>query len=284
MTKKIIVLVIAIVLCLSVVGGCFALYYKDATNLVINFGSEDAVTLTLAADGGAINFGNVVLNPTSNSATQKVTLDVSGAKEQMAGLNGELKISLGGTLDSSYYVLSGVAKGAGDSAEDVNYEQAQLTSGVTLPLDDLPQYLTLTIALTDAGKTNEGFKAASNKNITVSVSWKVVDWAPVDGGYYIIGTKSGWGVNKNAILLDGDLTGQTDKARKLNVTLEAGEEYKVVRYTTAGGIEWLAAGDSMGAGVNGTYTQNITVDTTGTYFVCYNQYDQVWIQTMSSMG
>lgn len=134
-------------------------------------------------------------------------------------------------------------------------------------------------------------------------------WSPVDGGYYIVGTDSGWAINERAILLDGDLTyvedGETktytDKARKTNVILEAGKEYRVVRcsvttkYDESTGkkeevitFDWLNAGDSLGAGAyvsnDDGHVGNICVDKTTTFFVCYNQNDQVWVQTMATMG
>ena len=61
MKKKIVIIALAFVLCLSVIGGCFALYQTNATDLNITFGGEDAVTLTLTAAGGSLSFGGVKL-------------------------------------------------------------------------------------------------------------------------------------------------------------------------------------------------------------------------------
>lgn len=293
MTKKIIVLIIAIVLCLSVVGGCFALYAKDASNLVIGFGSEDAVRLTLATQNATtFNFGGVALNPTNDSASQAIVLDVNGQASDMAGLYGELKVTLDTTISEDYYTLSAVAKGAGDDASSTSYTQAQLTSGVTLPLDDLPQYVTLTIALTEAGKNDTAFASSvSNKTISVSVSWKVVEWTAVDGGYYIVGTESGWAVNKNAVLLSDSVSGTTDLAKINSVTLTAGQSYKVVQYHAGAELTWFDVEWQNGSAVVSSqypvvvidteHGNNITVTTTGTYMVCVNTTGDnhyVWVQ------
>lgn len=301
MTKKIIVLVIAIVLCLSVVGGCFALYSRNAEDITISFGSEGAVNLTLSADG-TFNFGGFALSPETKSVTQKITLNVSTTDtSSLSGMYGKLKVELGGAVDSAYYTLSGIATGSGDSPSNASYTQAQLTDGVTLPLDDLPQYLTLTIALTDDAQTPSGFKTISNKNISVKVSWTVVEWTAVDGGFYIVGDNlGGWYVNENSILLN-DATSNGDLACKNNISLTAGS-YQVVKYTADNGEDWNykvawkyddeSQKNVPNIGNEEDDSTPITIDTDnnnnivvagGSYFICVNESGAVWIQAQSTV-
>ena len=79
MTKKLIVIILSVILCLAVVGGCFALYHKDAEQLEITFGSEQAVTLTTTIGGntGKLNFNGAKLSPDQPTATQEITLNVN---------------------------------------------------------------------------------------------------------------------------------------------------------------------------------------------------------------
>lgn len=295
MTKKIIVLVIAIVLCLSVVGGCFALYQKDASDITINFGSEKAASLTLNSvnDEGAdatFNFGGTVINPTTDSATQYLKLNVNGNPSEMAGMYGKFKVELTG-WDATNLVLTGTSISSASGATTQNYDYDALIAGITLPLNELPDTVTLTIALAEGAKSDAGFKAVSNKVISVKASWTVVEWAPIDGAYYIIGSQSGWQVNKNAIHLSDDVSGTTDLAKINNVALKAGEAYKVVKYNGEGAeytwydVEWndkiaKVSANSDKIVIDTKHGNNITVTEDGNYFVCLNttgDVNYVWI-------
>ncbi len=294
MTKKIIVIALAVVLCLSVIGGCFALYVKNADELNISFGSENAVTLKL--NPGSLTFGNVKLNPSEGhrSASQKITLDVSVAdKTTLTGMSGKLTVVLEGALANSLD-LSAVA-------DTVNYTQAQLTSGVTLPLNALPKDFTLTLALEDT-IDDAGFKEVSNTTATVTVKWEVVDWAPVDGAYYIIGSHSGWDVNEKAIKMNDPAEGTNNLAEWYG-TLPVGTEFKCVKYSAGADLTWYdlkytggwgspAEIDVYGDGEGGV-TQvngNMLAPTSGEeIFVCVNtdSADNTkhysWAQTKASM-
>lgn len=291
MTKKILVLVIAIVLCLSVVGGCFALYHKDATDITINFGSEQAVSLTLnpvssTGSEATFNFGGAVINPTTDSATQYLKLDVNGTPSEMAGMYGEFKVELT-SWDSTNLVLTGTSISSASGATTKNYTYEQLTGGIKLPLNELPDTVTLTIALAEDAKSDAGFKSVSNKTISVKASWKVVDWDPIDGAYYIIGSESGWEVNKTAIHLSDSVSGSTDKAKINSVALKAGESYKVVQYHENDDLDWFDVeweGGSAKVSANSDKIvidtangNNITVTENGNYFVCLNDNNYVWI-------
>lgn len=284
MTKKILVLVIAIVLCLSVVGGCFALYHKDATDITINFGSEQAVSLTLNSvnsEGSAatFNFGGAVINPTTASATQYLKLNVNGNPSEMAGMYGQFKVELTG-WDATNLVLTGTSISSASGATTQNYDYDDLTGGITLPLNELPDTVTLTIALAEDAKSDAGFKSISNKTISVKASWTVVDWAPIDGAYYIIGSESGWIVNKNAIHLSDSVSGTTDLAKINSVALKAGEEYKVVQYHASDDLTWFDVEWENGTAKVSTNSDkiviltdkgnNITVTENGNYLVCLN--------------
>lgn len=306
MNKKIIIVVLSVVLCLSVVGGCFALYTQN-DSLDITFGSGDAVTLTLQSvnssnEAATFNFGGVALNPTNSSATQRIKLNVDTAQTSgLADLNGKLKVSVeNSTLDSSYYTISGVAVDKNNS-NSRDYTSSNLLEGVTLPLNDLPQYLTLTVALTDGAKALDTFKNdVSKKQVKVSVSWEFVKWAPVQDAYYIVGDFSDWKVNEQAIKLDAG-TG-TNKAQLSNYQLTTSMgEFKIVQYTqveneqgqTVWGMKWLKLGwkdgvVDVGNGViavnTADDTTNIKVDSNQAYYICVNASDNAWVQSQSSVS
>lgn len=221
MKKKIVIIALAFVLCLSVIGGCFALYSKNATELNITFGGEDAVTLTLTADGGSLNFNGVKLSPTSKTATQAITLDVNTAnKASLAGMNGKLTVTMSEGFQEKLTLSA--------QADSTSYNQTQLTSGVSLPLNDLPKNFTLTLTLKDISDAD--FKEISNSTTKITVSWVVGDenkWEAKDGGYYIVGDFCGWDVNKNAILMGA---GTGENLADWTGTLPAGAEFKCVLY------------------------------------------------------
>lgn len=302
MNKKIFVIILSVVLCLSVVGGCFALYTQN-DSLDITFGSGEAVTLTLQSvnESGtsvAFDFGGVALNPTTHSASQRIKLNVDTTNTaSLAGLNGKLTVSVdGSTLDSQYYTLSGVA--VDKNGENSTDHTSNLLSGVTLPLDDLPQYLTLTVAL-KSGITNSEFKDASNKRVKISVSWELVDWAVEENAYYIVGDFSNWSVNEQAIKLGAGTGDNKAELANYQLTTSMGA-FKIVQYTqivenekTVWGMEWLklgwtesgtvAVGDGVEAVENKDDTSNMKVTKNQAYYICVNKDGNAWVQSQSSV-
>lgn len=293
MTKKLIVIILSVILCLAVVGGCFALYHKDAEKLVISFGSEQAVTLTTTIGGtGQLNFNGVKLSPTQKTATQEITLNVNTEHpETLAGLSGQLTVTMDGALKDAIILSASYENGEGPQTLNAsNY-----VISLTLPLDQLPEVLTLTATLVDTDDAT--FAQNSNKSATISVTWKAIDWAPVEGGYYIVGTHSAWGINKDAILLDGTPASkpnpeQVDKAVLLGVSLKKGEEFKIRQYVKGQTQNegWLNLGVKGGTAdepnipddgsiiVNPNKVDgNISVAEDGLYDVYVNYNGVVWI-------
>lgn len=284
MTKKLIVIILSVILCLAVVGGCFALYHKDAEKLVISFGSEQAVTLTTEIGGtGELNFNGVKLSPARETATQEITLNVNTENTAaLAGLSGQLTVTLDGALKDAILLKASYVDG--DTQKNLNASNYVIS--LTLPLDQLPEVLTLTATLVDTDDAT--FAQNSNKSATISVTWKAIDWAPVEGGYYIVGEHSAWGVNKDAILLDKKMSsGETDKAAIESVHLKQGEKFKVVQWTRDGGINWNAATfnpESKGVTILPEEQNNISPNADDDYFICVNKDNQLWIQPVSTIG
>ena len=67
--KKVLVIVIATILALSVIGTCFALYKINATDRNITLTTGDAVTLSIAAG----DLAEVGISPDHTTATYNVT-------------------------------------------------------------------------------------------------------------------------------------------------------------------------------------------------------------------
>lgn len=286
MTKKLIVIILSVILCLAVVGGCFALYHKDAEKLEITFGSEQAVTLTTTVGGstGKLDFNGAKLSPATPTATQQITLNVNTSNtEALAGLSGQLTVTLSGTLKGAILLTASYVDGERTKTLNASNDVISLT----LPLDQLPEVLTLTATLVDTDDAT--FAQNSNKSATISVTWEAIDWAPVEGGYYIVGEHSAWGVNKDAILLDKVIapSEDADKAAIESVHLKKGEKFKVVQWTNEGGINWNAATfnpESMGVTILPADQNNISPNADDDYFICVNKDNKLWIQPVSTIG
>lgn len=281
MTKKIIVIAVAFVLCLAVIGGCFALY-TQGDSLKIHFGTEDAVALTIGGYGSAL-FEGVTLSPEKTSATQKIVLDVSYEdKGALVGMNGQLKVALNGGL-KDYVELSATA-----DTDAGSYDAAALTAGVILPLNNLPKNFTLKLALKGVYANAEGYFEASGKSVEIKVTWEVAEWAPIEGGYYIVGDFCEWGINQGAIYM-----GNKDNENKAfidGVTLTAGQEFKVKQYKSkyedGDNDGWQVVqvengkckvGEGIIVKSEGRGDTNLSVPTTGQYYICVNNSGFVWI-------
>lgn len=282
--KKIIIIVLATILCLSVVGGCFALYSKEVEDFTFTFGAEDAVTLTLTttglSDDRTFTFGgaNAKINP-STSVSQDITLDVNTTdKGALQGLKGTLSVAISGDLANNLQL------------EIKNGETTYEGASVDLALNALPKNLKLILKLkasSDETTLDEEFKTLTGKTASIKVSWKFKDeaWSAVDGGYYIVSQASDWKVNKNAIYMDKNVGTEEghDIAAIEAVYLKEGEEFKIVKYTTANGIYWMNqvrtsnCTELVGQITEGDGAGNLYVNTTGTYFCCVNKDGQIYI-------
>lgn len=287
--KKIIIIVLATILCLSVVGGCFALYSKEVENFTFTFGAEDAVSLTLTttglSDDRTFTFGGdtAKINP-STSVSQNITLDVNSTdKGTLQGLKGTLSVAITGDLSNNLQLA--IKNGS------TTYEG----SSVDLDLNALPKNLTLELSLkaSSAETTlDEQFKTLTGQTASIKVSWKFKEetWSVVDGGYYIVSQASNWEVNKNAIHMNKDVGTAIghDIAAIEAVYLKKDEQFKIVKYTTANGIEWIEqvrtsnCTELVGQVTEGTGAGNLYVNTTGTYFCCVNKDGQIFIGVPSS--
>lgn len=279
--KKIIIIVLATILCLSVVGGCFALYSKEVEDFTFTFGAEDAVSLTLTTTGlsdtRTFTFGgdNAKINP-STSVSQVVTLDVNTYEvAQLAGLKGVFSVEITGDLSNNLQL------------EIKNGEETYEGASVELPLNALPEELTLKLTLkasSDETTIDEEFKTLTGKTASIKVSWKQQKWVARDG-YYIVSQDSDWGVNKNAIYLDKDVTDTNDTAAIEAVYLKKDQEFKVVYYTaSSNSIDWITQtldSDSTNVLKQNVSGGNLHVDEDGTYFLCYNNSNKVYASKKS---
>lgn len=236
MTKKLIVIILSVILCLAVVGGCFALYHKDAEQLEITFGSEQAVTLTTTIGGtGELNFNGVKLSPAQDTATQEITLNVNTPNpETLAGLSGQLTVTLDGALKDAILLKASYV----DGEDTKTLDATSYVISLTLPLDQLPEVLTLTATLIDTDDAT--FAQNSNKSATISVTWEAIDWAPEIGAYYIVGDMSGWAVNKNAIKMNAPVNPNAENPNLAEWTgvIAAGTQFKCVKYNGVDNLTW----------------------------------------------
>ncbi|MBO4535234.1 MAG: hypothetical protein J5755_04795, partial [Clostridia bacterium] len=165
------------------------------------------------------------------------------------------------------------AAGKYQDNSDYSGTNQQLTEGQEIALSNIPTSLTLTFHFTG---TEQQFFALAEADLTVTLSWTIVDeFVILDANYYIIGTMTGWNVNRTAPVcetntanfLSGDDTDNV--AVCYNVALNAGDEFKVVTHAATPTMVWYdcAGGAAENNGITVLSGGNCKVDVSGTYCI-----------------
>lgn len=275
--KKVLISVIAIVLVATVVGACFAQFYQaDNAATVVNITTSfQSFTLQIKNGANTALIGNTpidfaALSPSHRTEAVDITLAVNDST-YIDGNKGVLNVSLTGDL--AEYITTTVTlldAAQGDPiAEGANITAAATGAGYKALLSATPIFVRLSFYLNDAGCTNF---AAAELTASLSVTWEVDNdsvWSYSGTEYYLVGKINGdatkWAVteaNQNVLLTK--VNEGNNIAIATGVALTAGDEIKVVyNYNEDNGTDpnsiWY------GTGEGGDNSQNVAINTTGTY-------------------
>ena len=272
MTRKVIISIIAIVMCIGVIGGCFALYYtKGADKTVTISSSYSELNLVINNAGNTAEQTAISLSgfsPASEDLTKTIDVTLAVDHPQLVdGIQGNFKVALTGTL--APYITTSVGTLASIGAENTSADitsEATSNAGKNIALSSTPVYVRLSFTLNTEA---EGFNFATLAESTASLtlSWTQVAgtvWTLDNDAYYLVGNIGGvdkWNVNAtNQNVMLNDTTTDSNTAQKNSVSLTAGDKIKVRK----GDGTWInIAGDQPGYTYDGD--GNYVVGTTGTY-------------------
>lgn len=263
LNKRVLVVVLALLLSLSVVGGAFALYIKEAKK-TINVGKSQGLHLLIDLGEKVDSIALTGLNP-DTPQTHDLTLKYAASLQE------------GETVDKNVRTTFKVAL-SGDLAQYVTYKatssgiefanQAALTEGKTIKLGAIPTDLKLEFALTDDAKSGAA-SGWAEKMASIAITWFVDKTTP--DGFYIVGKiegKENWGVSF-ASPYGPNITAGENIAEIKGVALKAGDLVKMV-YASGGviaqedGWKTFAAGNQFEGFVTDE-NGNLKITTDGTY-------------------
>lgn len=262
--KKVLVIVIATILALSVIGTCFALYKINATDRNITLTTGDAVTLSIAAG----DLAEVGISPDHTTATYNVTLQSSSTVSD-ASVYGKFTVATSGTL-ANYLTVS-------TTIDEVARDDAALRAGVHYALNDLPTTFTLTFTF---DFSDIDFYTVAETVANVTLSW-VIDssytgpYTPVANGYYLVGVINGnesWGPASADHLFDTADIDPLNKAELEGIALSAGDTVKIKQDATWYG-NWKEYATIGTLDPNG----NLVITAAGTYSFYLNQSDEIHV-------
>lgn len=264
--KKVLVIVIATILALSVIGTCFALYKINATDRNITLTTGDAVTLSIAAG----DLAEVGISPDHTTATYNVTLQSSSTVSD-ASVYGKFTVATSGTLANYLTVSTTIA--------EVERDDAALKTGIHYALNALPTTFTLTFTF---DFSDVDFYTIAETVANVTLSW-VIDssytgpYTPVVGGYYLVGKINGnesWGPASANHLFNTDENeiDALNKAELEGIALSAGDTVKIKKDATWYG-NWKEYATIGTLDANG----NLVITAAGTYSFYLNQSDEIHV-------
>ena len=264
--KKVLVIVIATILALSVIGTCFALYKINATDRNITLTTGDAVTLSIAAG----DLAEVGISPEKTTVTYSVTLQSSTTVDD-ASVYGKFTVATSGTL-ANYLKVS-------TTINTEEKDDAALKTGVHYALNALPTTFTLTFTF-DFSEID--FYSVAETVANVTLSW-VIDpsypYTPVADSYYLVGKINGnesWGPASDDHMFTTDVADPMNKAELTEIELKAGDTVKIKKDATWYGnwkdYETIGTLDS---------NQNLVITAAGKYSFYLNQSDEVYVRKIA---
>ena len=265
--KKVLVIVIATILALSVIGTCFALYKINATDRNITLTTGDAVTLSIAAG----DLAEVGISPDHTTATYSVTLQSSTTVDD-ASVYGKFTVATSGTL-ANYLTVS-------TTIDEVARDDAALKTGIHYALNDLPTtfILTFTFDFSDID-----FYTVAETVANVTLSWVIDEsytgpYTPTEGAYYLVGKINGsesWAPVSDDHMFTTDVADAANKAELVEIELKAGDTVKIKNGATWY-PEWGNWKDYAASGTIDT-NQNLVITADGTYSFYLNQSNEVYV-------
>lgn len=265
--SRILVSLLAFVLAVSVVGGCFALYIVNATERNITIGTGDAITLAI---GNAPVAAITGLNPT-NPVTCTINLQSSAVGAITEDVQGKFYVEVAtGTYSTYLKVNAVVTEKDGITKHDVDHDElTSASAGYTCKLADLPETVKLTFSL--EGITGAAFLAIAEQDATVTLHWVIDDsyestWVIDANSYYLVGNIGGfdlWTPNSDTYKLSLNTESDYEEYMIMNVYLTTTDEFKI--YKQNGNIWRDGLEDQVYAVYTGGWGSNLRVKADGYY-------------------
>ncbi|MBQ7914983.1 MAG: hypothetical protein IJZ28_02450 [Clostridia bacterium] len=284
--SRILVSLLAFVLAVSVVGGCFALYIVNATDRNITIGTGDAITLAI---GNAPEAAITGLNPT-NPVTCTINLQSSAVGAITEDVQGKFYVEVATGTYSTYLKVNALVTEK-DGITEHNVAHDDLTSvGYTCKLADLPETVKLTFSL--EGIAGADFLAIADQTATVTLHWEIDDsyestWEIDADAYYLVGNIGGfdlWTPNSDTYKLSLNTESAYEEYMIMNVYLTTTDEFKI--YKQNGNI-WRDGleDDVVDAEYVGGWASNLRVKANGYYNIYLKvavegnpQYNLIYVQ------
>lgn len=265
--KKVLVIVIATILALSVIGTCFALYKINATDRNITLTTGDAVTLSIAAG----DLEEVGISPEKTTVTYSVTLQSSTTVDD-ASVYGKFTVATSGTLANCLKVSTTIA--------EVEKDDAALKKGVHYALNALPTTFTLTFTF---DFSDVDFYDFAETVANVTLSWVIDEsytgsYKPTEGAYYLVGKINGsesWAPASDDHMFTTEVADTKNKAELVGIELEAGDTVKIKNGATWY-PEWGNWKEYAESGTIDT-NQNLVITADGKYSFYLNQSNEVYV-------
>lgn len=293
MKNKILVMLVASVLCIAFIGGCFALYIIDAEEKDITLTTGDSISLTW----GGNTSHDATVNPDNKITIW--TLDLTTTQE-VSDTSKYGKFSL--TFENGISSMLNVATTIGGQS----YDKADLVEGVHIKLSEVyDPSLTVTLSFYFAGD-DAGWESWAEQVATVTANWVIDEsytgsaWVPAVGWYLVgrINDVESWAVHTDGAnakyklnVIDDDydksigntVTYGQDRAWIEDVQLKAGDAIKILRYYEDNGIKSVWEGNFMGVNGDGYGAMqfdnngNLIINQTGSYDIYVNADWQIYI-------
>lgn len=266
--KKVLVIVIATILAISVIGTCFALYKINATDRNITLTTGDAVTLSIAAG----DLAEVGISPDKTTATYNVTLQSSSTVAD-ASKYGKFTVATSGTLANYMTVSATIANVAKDDAA--------LKAGIHYALNDLPTSFTLTFTFNFA---DVDFSTIAETAASVKLSWVIDDNYAGDftadpNAYYLVGkigeTEAWAPISTSPKFKTEGLSSADNKAELINMTLSAGDTVKIKQGPGKDG--WFGNWKNIATIGTTDGNGNLVIKEAGTYNFYLNNSDEIYV-------
>ena len=284
MKNKILVMLVASVLCIAFIGGCFALYIINAEERNITLTTGDSISLTW---GGNTSL-DATVNPDNKITTWTLKLTTTREVSDTSKY-GKFSLTFGNGISSMLDVTTTIG--------GQDYDKADLAEGVHIKLNGLSAApLTVTLSFEFTGdKAN--WEEWTNKVTTVTANWVIDEsytgsWAPAVG-WYLVGNINGtesWAVHTegenakfklNVIDDDYDKSIGTEvvygqnRAWIENVQLKADDAIKILRYYEDNGIKSVWEGNFKG--VTGTGYGDMKLDGQGNFVANLDGYYSIYV-------
>ncbi|MBQ8872496.1 MAG: hypothetical protein IJV78_00355 [Clostridia bacterium] len=287
MKNKILVMLVASVLCIAFIGGCFALYIINAEEKNITLTTGNSISLTW---GGNTSL-DATVNPDNDTTTW--TLELTTTEEVSdTSKYGKFSLTFGNGISSMLEVATTI------DDQPYNYTKEQLANGVYFKLNGLSASpLEVTFSFTFTGEDAD-WESWAERVATVTANWVIDEsytgsWEPV-AGWYLVGNINGtesWAVhtdgenalykfteaNNSHYATPEDIGVNNNRAWLEDVQLKAGDTIKILRYYLDNEDALQSAWEGNFRGVSGTGYGDMRLDGQGNFIANLDGYYSIYV-------